>query len=85
VSEGLLLGMLGAAAGVAISVVAVAVLNMYPLSFPFARQVIVLKPVLGLAEIGLVSLMVVGMAVLASLQPAWRASRMDPIVALRHV
>jgi putative ABC transport system permease protein len=85
VSEGLLLGIVGAAAGVAISVVAVAVLNMYPLSFPFARQVVVLKPVLGLAEIGLVSLMVVGMAVLASLQPAWRASRMDPIVALRHV
>ena len=24
-------------------------------------------------------------AVLASLQPAWRASRMDPITALRHV
>jgi putative ABC transport system permease protein len=85
VSEGLLLGLLGAAVGVAISVAAVALLNMYPLSFPFGRQVVTLKPTLALVEIGIVSLLVVGMAVLASLQPAWRASRMDPIQALRHV
>jgi ABC-type lipoprotein release transport system permease subunit len=25
------------------------------------------------------------MALLASLQPAWKAARMDPITALRHV
>lgn len=85
VGEGLLLGILGAGIGVAISVAAVAYFNAYPLTFPFGRQVITLKPVLALGEIGLVSLLVVGMAVLASLQPAWRASRMDPIVALRHV
>jgi len=29
--------------------------------------------------------MVIVVAVLASLQPAWKASRMDPIDALRHV
>jgi len=27
----------------------------------------------------------IAVAVLASLQPAWKASRMDPITALRHV
>ena len=57
----------------------------YPLQFPFGRQVITLQPTLSLAEMITVAVLVVGMAVLASLQPAWRASRMDPIEALRHV
>lgn len=85
VGEGLLLGLLGAAVGVAVSVAGVALLNLYPLSFPFGRQMVTLVPTLSLAQTGLVTLLVVGMAILASLQPAWRASRMDPIVALRHV
>jgi putative ABC transport system permease protein len=85
VGEGLLLGLLGAAVGVAISLAAVALLNVWPLVFPFGRQLITLHPTLGVAEVVAVALMVVAVAVLASLQPAWRASRMDPITALRHV
>jgi putative ABC transport system permease protein len=85
VGEGLLLGVLGALVGVALSLAVVAVLNVYPVQFPFGRQMITLHPVLAWREIGWVSLMVVAMSVLASLQPAWRASRMDPIQALRHV
>jgi putative ABC transport system permease protein len=85
VGEGLLLGLLGAIVGVLLSLAVVALLNVYPLQFPFGRQLITLQPTLSLAEIITVSLLVIGMAVLASLQPAWRASRMDPIQALRHV
>jgi putative ABC transport system permease protein len=85
VGEGLLLGLLGAAIGVALSLGVVALFNVWPLQFPFGRQVITLQPALSVAEIATVALLVIGMAVLASLQPAWRASRMDPIQALRHV
>ncbi len=84
-SEGLLLGLVGAAAGIAISYALVAVLNISPLVFNFGREQVTLYPHLALAEV----LGVLGLAVLvsalASLQPAWRAARMDPIQALRHV
>lgn len=85
VGEGLLLGLLGAAVGVTLSWAVIAMLNVYPLKFPFGRQVITLSPTLSVQEMVTVALLVIGMAVLASLQPAWRASRMDPIQALRHV
>lgn len=85
VGEGLLLGLIGATVGVLISLAAVGLLNLWPVSFPFGRQVITLAPALSIGEVVQVSALVIGMAVLASLQPAWRASRMDPIVALRHV
>jgi putative ABC transport system permease protein len=85
VGEGLLLGLLGAAVGVALSLGIVALLNLQPLEFPFGRQMVRLQPALSVGDTVTVALLVVGMAVLASLQPAWRASRMDPIQALRHV
>jgi putative ABC transport system permease protein len=36
-------------------------------------------------DVVLIVVMVVVMALLASLQPAWKASRMDPVRALGHV
>lgn len=84
-AEGLLLGLLGCAVGVAISLALVAAMNLYPLRFEFGRQVIELAPSLGAADILLIAAVVLLMAVLASLQPAWKAARMDPITALRHL
>jgi putative ABC transport system permease protein len=44
-----------------------------------------LAPTLDLWNLLAVSLLVIGIAIVASLQPAAKAARMEPIDALRHV
>jgi len=84
-SEGLLLGLAGALAGVALSYAVVAALNVWPIVFSFGREQITLRPTLAAFEVLGVLVLAVLVSGLASLQPAWRAARMDPIQALRHV
>ncbi len=84
-SEGLLLGLAGALAGVTLSYAVVAALNVWPIVFDFGREQITLHPTLAAEEVLGVLLLAVLVSGLASLQPAWRAARMDPIQALRHV
>ncbi|MCA1788635.1 MAG: hypothetical protein LC667_01925 [Thioalkalivibrio sp.] len=81
---GTLIG-IGIGIGIGISVVIVQVLNLWPVAFSFGRQEIVLSPSLSLGDVLWVASIVVLVAGLASLQPAWKAARMDPITALRHV
>ena len=86
VMEGFLLGLLGAILGTLISVVIIVVLQHAELTFSFGRQAdLMLHPAISIGDIAFASIMVVVVAVLASLQPAWKASRMNPIDALRHV
>jgi putative ABC transport system permease protein len=85
-SEGLLLGIAGSLAGIAISVAVVQGLNAVELKFAFGQQRdLLLVGHMAVREVLSVGAMVVAVAVIASLQPAWKASRMDPITALRHV
>jgi putative ABC transport system permease protein len=85
-SEGLLLGVLGTAAGIVLSLVTIYGLHASRITFSFGQQQgLVLAPSIGAGDVATVAAMVVAVAVLASLQPAWKASRMDPIAALRHV
>ena len=85
-AEGFLLGLLGTLVGIVVSVTAVAVLNSVTLTFSFGRQEnLVLVPTLATGDVLATALLTIAVAVLASVQPAWKASRMDPITALRHV
>ncbi|HZM34445.1 MAG TPA: ABC transporter permease [Burkholderiales bacterium] len=85
-AEGALLGAAGTAIGVALSLAIVSALNVWPLRFTFGRQQeLVLEPSLALVDAVLIGAIVIVIAILASLQPAWKAARMDPITALRHV
>jgi putative ABC transport system permease protein len=83
--EGLLLGLIGTLIGTAVSLVIVYVLNIWPVHFAFARQVLELAPTIAATDVLLIGVIVLAVAILASLQPAWKAARMDPMTALRHV
>jgi ABC-type lipoprotein release transport system permease subunit len=84
-AEGLLLGLVGTVIGTLLSLLLIYGLNLWPVSFAFGREVVVLAPAIAVGEVLWIGAIVVLVAALASLQPAWKASRMDPITALRHV
>ena len=86
VVEGFLMGILGTAVGTIISLISIAVMNATQISFDFGRQTgLLLSPTIGATDVIMVVLIVIAIAVIASLQPAWKASKMDPITALKHV
>ncbi len=86
VVEGFLMGVLGTSVGTVISLVSIAIMNATQISFDFGRQTgLLLSPTIGANDVITVVLIVIAIAVIASLQPAWKASKMDPITALKHV
>lgn len=86
VTEGLLLGLFGSLLGTALSLLSIALMRIYPIHFDFGRQEnLLLVPEIAPGDIVFVGLLVTVIAVLAAIQPAWKASRMDPIMALRAV
>jgi putative ABC transport system permease protein len=84
--EGFSLGVLGALIGNAVGVSIIYILNVSRITFDFGRQKgLVLSPTISLSDMLAISAIVIAVSVLASLQPAFKASRMEPINALRHV
>jgi putative ABC transport system permease protein len=86
VLEGLFLGTMGALAGDLIGLIVILILNRVGITFDFGRQTgLVLSTTIAPMDVVIISLIVIFISVVASLQPAYKASRMEPINALRHV
>ncbi|MCK5542906.1 MAG: ABC transporter permease [Desulfobacterales bacterium] len=85
-AEGLLLGLISAIVGNIIGLGGIFILNIYKISFAFGRQEnLLLSPTVNITELLWVSGIVLLIAIFASLQPAYKASRMEPVDALGHV
>jgi len=85
VVEGFCLGLVGAVAGTILGLIIMVVINHSGMTFNFGRQILVVSAAIDLMEILMISGIVIVISVIASLQPAFKASRMEPITALRHV
>ena len=84
--EGFSLGLFGAVVGDILGVAFISILSMAKVTFNFGRQKgLLLSPGINPQDILVISIIVIIISVLASLQPAYKASRMNPIDALRHV
>lgn len=86
VIEGFCMGVAGAVIGDIVGIALVYVLNLFRISYDFGQQKgLLLQASVQPADVLMISITVIIVSVVASLQPAFKASRMEPIQALRHV
>lgn len=85
-AEGLSLGLMSALAGNIIGIFGIYILNIYKIRFAFGRMDnLLLSPTINFSELVWVSAIVLLVSVFASLQPAYKASKMEPVDALGHI
>ena len=85
-SEGLLLGIAGVVMGNLISFFIIQAIRLMKVSFAFGmKEGFILAPSISVVDVLYVSIIVIIVSILGSMQPAWRASRLEPIKALRSV
>lgn len=83
-TEGLMLGILGAVLGSMVSVLIVLGLDAAQITYSFGRQSnLILEPSLSIMQVVSVSVIVVIISLIASISPAIKASKLDPVEALR--
>lgn len=85
-AEGFSLGIISTIVGNVIGVLALFLINIANIHFSFGRMKnILLETSIAPTELISVSLIVIFITIISSLQPALKASRMQPVEALRHV
>ncbi|MDM8541574.1 ABC transporter permease [Desulfococcaceae bacterium HSG9] len=85
-AEGITLGLISIVAGNIIGLAGIFILNIYKIEFAFGRMDnLLLAPSVSFVELFWLSVIVLSVSVFASLQPAWKASKMEPTDALGHV
>jgi putative ABC transport system permease protein len=86
-TEGIILGFISAIIGNIIGIVILMIISAAKFNFTFgdARTQLTLAPQIPTTEVLLTIIAVVIISALASLQPALKASRMEPVEALRHI
>jgi putative ABC transport system permease protein len=86
VIEGFCLGIAGTIIGNIAGIIIIFILNLSKITFDFGQQKgIILRANVSPVDILIISATVIIVSVVASLQPAFKASRMEPINALRHI
>jgi putative ABC transport system permease protein len=75
----------GEVAGNVLALIVMVIINHLGITFNFGRQTLIVSAAISPMDILVISGIVIVISVIASLQPALKASRMEPIKALRHV
>jgi len=84
--EGLCLGFVGAIVGNIAGYAIITAINLSKFTFDFGQQKgLLLQSTVNPADLLFISATVIIVSVIASIQPAFKASLMEPIKALRHV
>jgi len=86
IAEGLLLSVFGVLIGNILSLAAIYAIRFSHYTFSFGmKEGFVLSPIMTFSDVLYISLVVIVVSVLGSLQPALKASRVEPIKALKSV
>jgi len=83
--EGFAMGLMSTAVGLVIGLGLLWLMNLAPIDFTFGMMQVSLAPRIPEGEVILVTVIVMLVSIFASLQPAYKASKMEPVDALGHV
>ncbi len=83
--EGFSLGLMSSIIGSLLGIGILFIIKVVKLNFTFGRMDISLSPAIPLVEVLVTVLIVIVISIISTLQPALKASKMEPVEALRHV